>query len=389
MSAVLALEPVRPYRVLVADDQPDVLLALRLLLKAHGCELATAAEPAELLARLRREPFDVVLMDLNYSRDTTSGREGLEALAAVRELAPGLPVVVMTAWGTLEIAVEAMRRGADDFVLKPWDNALLVDRVTQHARRRLQSEAEARRQEADRRDLELARRVQAGLFPGARPASPSLDYAGECLEAGAVGGDFYDFLDLGPDRLGLVLADVAGKGVSAALLMASLQAFVRSRCSTVAGPELGLRLQEVNRLYFAATPPERYATLFVAVWDGAERALWYVNCGHTPPLLRRRSGHFETLAATSTVVGLFETWEAPVRHLALEPGDLLVAVSDGVTEAARGDGEEFGLMGLRRVMETAATQPVSAIPSAVVSSTLAHVGSAARDDLTTLVARVR
>ncbi|MCM2256082.1 MAG: SpoIIE family protein phosphatase [Vicinamibacteria bacterium] len=389
MSAAFALEPVRPFRVLVADDQLDVQIALRLLLKSHGCELATASDPAEILARLRHEEFDVVLMDLNYTRDTTSGREGLETLARVRELVPGLPVVVMTAWGTLEIAVEAMRRGADDFVLKPWDNALLVDRVTQHARRRLQSEAEARRREADRRDLELARRVQASLFPGARPVSASLDYAGECLEAGAVGGDFYDFLDLGPERMGLVLADVAGKGVSAALLMASLQAFVRSRCSSVAGPDLGLRLQEVNRLFFTSTPAERYATLFIAVWDGSTRALWYANCGHTPPLLRRRSGHYETLSPTSTVLGLFEEWEPDVRHVALEPGDLLVAVSDGVTEAARPDGEEFGLAGLRAVMEGLATMPATAVPSAVVAATLGHVGSAAQDDLTTLVARVR
>jgi len=115
----------RPPRILVADDQPDVREALRLLLKGEGYEIEAASSPAEVLAAVEKREFDAVLMDLNYARDTTSGREGLDLLPRIQTLDPTLPVVVMTAWGNVELAVEVMRRGARDFVQKPWDNARL------------------------------------------------------------------------------------------------------------------------------------------------------------------------------------------------------------------------------------------------------------------------
>jgi DNA-binding NtrC family response regulator len=112
--------------VLIADDQPDVLEALRLLLKAEGFQLETASSPAGVLAALEAREFDIALIDLNYTRDTTSGQEGLNLLSRIQGIDPTLPVVVMTAWGSVEVAVEAMRRGARDFIQKPWDNARLL-----------------------------------------------------------------------------------------------------------------------------------------------------------------------------------------------------------------------------------------------------------------------
>jgi DNA-binding NtrC family response regulator len=113
-------------KILIADDQRDLLMALRLLLKSEGYEVATASSPAAVLAAVESADFDLALVDLNYSRDTTSGREGLDLLAALRALDPHLPVLVMTAWGSVEGAVEAMRRGARDYVEKPWDNPRLA-----------------------------------------------------------------------------------------------------------------------------------------------------------------------------------------------------------------------------------------------------------------------
>ncbi len=121
-----ASDAASPDRVLVADDQRDVLEALRLLLKGEGFAIETASSPAGVLASLEARDFDVALMDLNYARDTTSGQEGLDLLARIRELDATLPVIVMTAWGTVDLAVEAMRRGARDFVQKPWDNTRLL-----------------------------------------------------------------------------------------------------------------------------------------------------------------------------------------------------------------------------------------------------------------------
>src|SRR5579862_2036107 len=108
-------------RILIADDQADVLEALRLLLKTEGIEIETAHSPAGILAALEAREFDAILMDLNYTRDTTSGEEGLDLLGRIRAADSTVPVVVMTAWGTVEVAVEAMRRGARDFIQKPWE----------------------------------------------------------------------------------------------------------------------------------------------------------------------------------------------------------------------------------------------------------------------------
>src|SRR4030095_12526044 len=124
-AAAMSAQPLRTSppapapRVLIADDQPDVLEALRLLLKGEGFAIESAASPAQIVAALEAHEFAAVLMDLNYARDTTSGQEGLDLLARIREIDATLPVVVMTAWGTVDLAVEAMRRGARDFVQKP------------------------------------------------------------------------------------------------------------------------------------------------------------------------------------------------------------------------------------------------------------------------------
>src|ERR1700732_3257819 len=113
-------------RILIADDQTDVLEALRLLLKGEGYQIESATSPAGLISAVEARDFDVVLMDLNYTRDTTSGQEGLDLLAKIQSMDATVPVVVMTAWGSVYVAVEAMRRGARDFIQKPWDNARLL-----------------------------------------------------------------------------------------------------------------------------------------------------------------------------------------------------------------------------------------------------------------------
>jgi DNA-binding NtrC family response regulator len=115
-----------PARILIADDQPDLLDALHLLLKGEGIQMEAVTSPQAAVAALRQDRFDLLLMDLNYTQDTTSGAEGFDLLARVRELDAGLPVIVMTGWGSVDLAVEVMRRGVRDFVRKPWDNAELV-----------------------------------------------------------------------------------------------------------------------------------------------------------------------------------------------------------------------------------------------------------------------
>lgn len=166
-----SIPPFAGTRVLVADDQPDVLEALRLLLKGEGYEIATASSPAGVLRAVEREGYDLVLMDLNYTRDTTSGREGLDLLARLRELDGDLPVVVMTAWGSVDGAVEAMRRGARDYVEKPWDN----DRVlaTVKTQTELARALERSRRLADENQRLRGRNVPQ-LIAGSRAMQPVL-----------------------------------------------------------------------------------------------------------------------------------------------------------------------------------------------------------------------
>jgi serine phosphatase RsbU (regulator of sigma subunit)/catechol 2,3-dioxygenase-like lactoylglutathione lyase family enzyme len=222
------------------------------------------------------------------------------------------------------------------FSLIEFDDAtrtLEAERRTQAAR------LEAERQAAH--DLAIAKQVQSRLFPQRQPLIATLVYAGICRPARTVGGDYYDFLDLGSGRLGLVVADIAGKGMGAALLMANLQAALRSQCATAwEQPERFLR--SVNQLLYENTAAGDYATLFFAAYDDDTRKLRYSNCGHPPALLVCGDDRLERLGATCTVVGLFEKWECTMEERELAPGDALLLYTDGVTEALNGEGEEFG-----------------------------------------------
>ena len=170
--------------------------------------------------------------------------------------------------------------------------------------------------------------------PQRLPRLKTLEYAGGCNQARAVGGDYYDFVELGAGRVGFVLADVAGKGMSAALLMANLQASIRSQYS-VASENLPQILESVNRLFYENSEPNRYTTLFAGSYDDAARRLRYVNCGHNPPLVLRQDGSVERLSATATVLGLFEQWQCSTNEVQFQPGDLLVLYSDCLLYTSR------------------------------------------------------
>ncbi len=377
------------FRVLVADDQADVLTALRLLLKVQGFETALASSPEGVLRALDEQEFDVVLIDLNYTRDTTSGKEGLDLLEHLKRMDQAPPVVVMTAWGSIELAVEAMRRGARDFVPKPWENQRLVATLREHAAAYREAATSPRADGAATKaadEIRIAGQVQRKLFPHKRPSLRTLEYAAYCRQAGPVGGDYYDFLDFGPGRLGLVLADISGKGVAAALLMANLQASFRSR-GTQAWDDLPGVIQSVNQLFCESTERERYATLFFGCYDDESRVLRYVNCGHYPPVVVRHGEQIARLDSTATVLGLFERIEVSVGQVELVPGDLLAVFSDGVVEARGTDGEEFGEERLVRLLRRNQQREISEIPPGMSDSLMSYAAFGQDDDLTLVVAR--
>jgi serine phosphatase RsbU (regulator of sigma subunit)/catechol 2,3-dioxygenase-like lactoylglutathione lyase family enzyme len=251
--------------------------------------------------------------------------------------------------------------------------------------------AVAEREERERRaahEMAIAKQVQARLFPQRLPEVPTLNYSGLCIQARQVGGDYYDFLDLGPGKLGLVVGDVAGKGIAAALLMANLQGNLRSQHGVALDDLRGL-LQSVNQLFYDNTPDASYATLFFGQYLSGVRRLRYVNSGHLPPLLIRGRGGVERLEPTATVLGIFRDWESDVAEVGLEPGDTLVIYTDGITEATNAIGEEFGQSRLSAVLcEHADLQPADLVRT-VIDAIGEFAGEDQQDDLTLVVARCR
>jgi serine phosphatase RsbU (regulator of sigma subunit) len=237
------------------------------------------------------------------------------------------------------------------------------------------------------REMEIAREVQTRLLPQGPPRLDTLDCAARCVQARAVGGDYYDFLDLGRGRVGLILADVCGKGVHSALLVTHLQACLRTQCSMTPLEPVAM-LSQVNRMLYRSTAPEHFATLFFGIYDDSQRELLYVNCGHNPPIVLRRDGELTRLEATATVIGAFDWWEGSACRARLDAGDLLVVFSDGVTEAERGE-EQFGEQRLIEGLLACEGGCAEAVLSDILARVQQFSAGAQSDDVTLLVARAK
>jgi serine phosphatase RsbU (regulator of sigma subunit)/catechol 2,3-dioxygenase-like lactoylglutathione lyase family enzyme len=284
-------------------------------------------------------------------------------------------------WGGTSAVFEDV--DGNSFAIAEWDEMSWEI----EARRR----ATAEKLESDRRaaqELEIARQVQARLFPPAVPPLKTLDYAGVCIQAREVGGDYYDFLNLGRERIGLVIGDISGKGIGAALLMANLQASLRSQCA-MAWDQPQRFLRSVNQLFFENTTDSAYATLFFAEYDDAERSLRFANCGHLAAILLRHDSTFERLDSTCTVVGLFEEWDGLVAERPFFPGDTLVLYTDGITESFNDAGEEFGEQRVIEALLRHHELPAQAMLAAIVDEVRQFSQREQHDDMTLVVAKRR
>jgi serine phosphatase RsbU (regulator of sigma subunit) len=269
----------------------------------------------------------------------------------------------------------------------------VVTRQVEAQRRAIADKLESERRAAQ--ELEIAKQVQARLFPQTLPPVKTLDYAGTCIQARQVGGDYYDFLDLGRERLGLVIGDIAGKGIAAALLMANLQANLRSQCA-IALDQPERLLRTVNQLFCQNTiagpghwAPSAYATLFFAEYDDASQLLRYANCGHLAALLLRHDDTLERLESTGTVLGLFKEWDCSIAERRLAPDDTLVLYSDGITESFDEAGHEFGEERLIAAVRRSRELPSKELLAALVDEARDFSGQGQHDDITAIVARCR
>jgi putative ABC transport system permease protein len=247
-------------------------------------------------------------------------------------------------------------------------------------------------QERLRRELMLAAEVQKRLFPERVPETASLQLAGLCMPARGVGGDYYDFLDLGHGQIGIALADVAGKGIAAALLMSVVQASLRSLASSN-GASLAELTSNLSRLLHRSTGTSSYATFFYAQVDEQRRLLRYVNAGHNPPFLLHRNGApeapIEELAKGGMIIGMFAQANYEETEVALHTGDVLIVFSDGVTEAHNPEEEEFGEDRLKNVLRRTAHLEVNEMSSRILQELKAWMADAAQyDDLTFVLMKV-
>jgi serine phosphatase RsbU (regulator of sigma subunit)/predicted enzyme related to lactoylglutathione lyase len=255
-----------------------------------------------------------------------------------------------------------------------------LEKQRQKASDRIDSERRAAQ------ELEIAKQVQARLFPQTFPSLTTLEYAGVCIQARHVGGDYYDFLPLGQQRLGLLIGDISGKGIAAALLMANLQANLRSQFA-LAREQPQTFLQSVNRLFYANTTESSYATVFFADYDDTSQLLRYVNCGHLSAILLRQNGTVELLHSTGTVLGLFEEWNSPIVECQLSAGDILALYTDGVTESFNEIGEEFGEELLIEALRQNANLSAQQLLNSVVEQIQRFSSAEQHDDITLIIAR--
>ena len=371
-------------RVLIAEDQPEVIEAIRLVLKQEGIHCEAVTSPEAALAALSSQEFDLVLMDLNYTRDTTSGSEGLELLNRLQQENSSVPIIVMTAWGSVEVAVEAMRRGACDFIQKPWDNWRLLGLV----RNQLERGQQVVRAEAEHdREMREAGDIQKRLLPRHITQIPGLDISADWKPARVLGGDYFDILRFADGSVGLCIADVEGKGVPAALVMSNLQSAVKAFATPAMEPqELCRRL---NTIFCEDVQTERFISLCYARLDPAIRRLTFTNAGHCPPLLMRANGQTEKLERGGAVLGRLPGWKYEQGEVTLGANDVLVLFTDGVTEAENSEQQEFGEERLTACVRSCGEMTAAGLQRELLAQVAKHCGNRFHDDATLMIVAVR
>jgi sigma-B regulation protein RsbU (phosphoserine phosphatase) len=370
-------------KVLVAEDQEHVREALAMLLRGDGYEVGLCSTPQEAVLWVEKQTPEIALLDMNYQRDSTSGIEGLELIQQLRRIDSTLPIIALTGWGNVDLAVNAMKAGANDFIEKPWRNQSLLEKVNALTAQGRRERASQKVSEFERQD---ASNLQKRIVPPRHVTAGNIEVHGETTPAGAVGGDYFGVWQPTSYSLHLCVADVSGKGTPGALIAAMLYASVSTLSSSGSSPDLILR--EVENMLAQQLTDGHYITIFYATLDLNTCVLEYVNAGHCPPILQRADGSMEQLMATRTVLGLVFDAEFKRERVALRPGDRLVLYTDGITEANDGSGEEFGVE--RLVEALAATRELD--PDQQRGAVFAQVHRFADgklgDDATLLVAAV-
>jgi sigma-B regulation protein RsbU (phosphoserine phosphatase) len=381
-----------PARILIVDDEPDIELLIRQRFKRRNGEFdfVFARNGEEALRKLEEAGIDVVVTDINMPV-----MDGLTLLSHLNTGNRLLKAVILSAYGDMPNIRTAMNRGAFDFLTKPIDFADFETTI----RKTLQElEAVRQGQEAHaqllalRQELEIASRIQQSMLPRRFPAFPGrteFDLFAAMAPARQVGGDFYDFFLIEPDRLAFVIGDVSGKGVPAALFMAVSRTLLRATAMQNVSPAECLGY--MNRVLRRQTEEGVYVTVFYGILHTGTGEVDYAIGGHNPPYVVRSSGEVAELAEPAgPLVGLLRDLAYETGRITLQPGDSIFLYTDGVTEAEDPEQKFFGERRLRELLHVTG----SAGPEATVQAVLAEVerfaaGAPRSDDITTLALQYR
>ncbi len=340
-----------------------------------------------------REPARVYLDDRNSWVYRTPGltedeREQLGALRAQLLLPLSVRDKLLGFMSLSEKRSEEPYSGSDLRLLK--SVAAQTGLALENAQLSAAMAQEVAQREKLSRELEIAREVQERLFPQKFPPVPGLDYCGTCRTALGVGGDYFDFLALPGGRLGMAIGDVSGKGIAAALMMASLQASLRSEAAR-ADYDLSGLMANVNHMVYEASASNRYATFFYSQYDPESRLLTYVNAGHNPPIILKSTTNHQVkkLETGGTVIGLLEHVRYAQDQVKLEAGDVLIAYTDGITESMNPDDEEWGEKRFMAAVESAMGASAAEIAASIMSAAIQFAaGAPQHDDMTLVILRV-
>ena len=363
-------------RIVVIEDDPAIRSGLEATLRSEAHDVLTAANGEDGYRLVRERQPDLVILDLMLP-----AMNGYEICGEMRRHGLVTPILMLTAQGQESSRVQGFDAGADDYVTKPFSVRELLGRVRAILRR-----SEGRSDLSNQRELDQARLVQQRLLPTEIPQLAGLQISGRWSPARITSGDYFDVFALGDSVMAVCIADVCGKGMPAAMLMANLQAAVKSHASSAMRPRDVC--DQINRLMCRNIGAQGFISLFYAVIESPSNRLTYCNAGHNPPLLVSRDGSICRLDSGGGLLGVFEQWSYEEREIALRAGDLFLMYTDGITESRNPADEEFGEDRLIELLRQFESNDAAALADQVVSSAHRFSNGHIDDDLTVVAVTV-
>ncbi len=363
-------------RIVVIEDDPAILRGLADNLRLVSYEVLTAADGEAGYRLVRERQPDLVILDLMLP-----GMDGFDVCRQMRKSGLATPVLILTAQDQEGNRIQGFEAGADDYVTKPFSIRELLGRVRAILRR-----SEGRSDIASQRELDEARHNQEKLLPSDIPQISGVGIAGTSRPARIVGGDYFDVLKFNEDTLAVCIADVCGKGMPAALLMAGLQATVKAHASARTQPQQ--LCEKVNRAMCQNMAPGRFVSFFYALISAKQKRFTYCNAGHNPPLFFSGISPAQRLDRGGGILGVFTHWLYEERELHLESGDRILMYTDGITESRSPGGEEFGEGRLLELVRSLRDLKAAALTEAVVSAATQFSNGNFDDDLTVVAISV-